>query len=94
MKGLTKYDQSTIYRTLYDKDKNPDYFSRIVENSKTDINTYSMLSLMYCDSDEKSEELYNTLKELSSNSDMHSAIFSLRCEDLPKEDKDSVNLTV
>jgi hypothetical protein len=63
----------------------------MVENSKNDVNTYSMLSLMYLNSDNKDDKLYGYLKEMSNNSEIHKAIFDVRCVNTPdvlKEDNE------
>lgn len=92
MEGITPYDQSTIYKILYDKFGKPEYFARILTNADTDINTYSMLSLIYCDSKEKDPNLYSELKSRADNSELHSAIFKVRCENLAPEAKAELNI--
>ena len=80
MKDLNNFDKATIIKTLYEMTNDQKYIYLLMELSKYDINVYSLLTLMYVLSDNKDQELYAFLEQISNTSEEYKKMFEIRCK--------------
>lgn len=73
MSRLQPFSKTVIFKKLFELTQDSSYLSKMVNISKSDINSYSMLTLMFQDdnfaNDDKNKNILSSLKEIAEQSD-------------------------
>ena len=87
MSRLSLFNKTAIFKKLFDITNDKTFVDKMLEISKNDINSYSMLTLMYED-DQENKDIKQALKAIAENADdTYKLLYNNRIESVDSKPK-------